>query len=327
MNFQFSSSNRKAHESKFELFHIRQIARLCIGFVCLVHFFSRITEIKGICQDDGPSRYINRLSLPFGPIITLIVAFEYLLVRKKGSKILKYSHLIDLMILFLFTADWILGLVSTFTKTQNMHHGSPPGMGPPPHKPDHFPAHGPGHGPGHGPPGMSPDAVMAMYQFVNFAWKALLVTLIVQKWQLKIIAPSAAIITATVYACIFDTKQIYIYVIRCAAQLFNTAFIIYCEDRIKWKMIWVTLQQEKWMQVNNFILNNIPENIMILDVSGQVKFISDYCKSFMEKCNHLSLDSKEFFSKIGSLQQLKCEPDPPDPDHQIVKMLNIRFVL
>ena len=72
------------------------------------------------------------------------------------------------------------------------------------------------------------------------------------------------------------------------------------------------------MQVNNFILNNIPENIMILDVAGQVKFISDYCKSFMEKCHH-SLDTTEFFGNIRDLQQQKYDSaDVPDPPPQSV---------
>jgi len=41
---------------------------------------------------------------------------------------------------------------------------------------------------------------------------------------------------------------------------------------------------------------------MILDVAGEVKFISEYCKSFMEKCQ-ASLKTKEFFNKIKDLHQ------------------------
>jgi len=59
------------------------------------------------------------------------------------------------------------------------------------------------------------------------------------------------------------------------------------------------------MQVNNFILNNIPENIMILDPSGETKFLSDYCKRFMENC-HLSLEPQDFFIKIKDLQE-QCD--------------------
>ena len=99
------------------------------------------------------------------------------------------------------------------------------------------------------------------------------------------------------------------------AQLFNLVLIVYCEDKVKWRMIWTNLQQEKWMQVNNFILNNIPENIMILDVKGETRFISESCKSFMRKC-HVAMDrsAQDFFHKIRDLQpQQQDISDPPSP--------------
>ncbi len=87
--------------------------------------------------------------------------------------------------------------------------------------------------------------------------------------------------------------------------------LYYIEDRMKWGMIVVNMHQEKWMQINDFILNNIPENIMILDLQGQTKFISDYCKSFLRKC-HLSLDTQELFQKIKDLsEQPPTEPTSP----------------
>jgi len=41
---------------------------------------------------------------------------------------------------------------------------------------------------------------------------------------------------------------------------------------------------------------------MILDLKGEIQFLSDYCKSFMEKFN-LSVDSQDFFDRIRHLQQ------------------------
>lgn len=251
--------------------------------------------------------------------------------------------------MLLFTADWIIVLVSTFTRAQEMTSNNLPDgpggpMGPPPGgSPGGPPSGGPPPGwpndmgppPMPPPPGSGPDGLLvsfpvtALYEFASFAWKALLVTLIIQKWQLKIIPPAAAIITSTVYACHFDSKQIHAYLIRASAQLFNTVFIIYCEDKIKWKMIWNSIQQEKWMQVNDFILNNLPENIMILDVSGQVKFISDYCKSFMENCQN-SLETAVLFNNIRDLQQQKYDTDssgPPPPQNVNVTYFPTKFPL
>ena len=139
-----------------------------------------------------------------------------------------------------------------------------------------------------------------------------MVTLIVQKWQLKIIAPVVAICVATGYAIHYTAGTILYLMLAAGTQLFNVIIIIYCEDKVKWKMVWANIQQEKWMQVNNFILNSIPENIMILDLSGEAKFISEYCKAFIKKC-HLPVDNtKDFFKKVRDLQH-QYEPDPQSP--------------
>ena len=140
----------------------------------------------------------------------------------------------------------------------------------------------------------------ALFGFTNFSWRTLLVTLIVQDWRLKIIPPVVAVGVAAGFTIHYI--PIYIIYILTIIQIFNIIIIIYSEDKLKWSMIWTNLQQEKWMQVNNFILNNIPENIMILDPSGETKFLSDYCKRFMENC-HLSLEPQDFFIKIKDLQE------------------------
>ena len=72
-------------------------------------------------------------------------------------------------------------------------------------------------------------------------------------------------------------------------------------------------QQEMWTQINQFVLNNIPENIIILDLSGEVNFISDYCQSFMQK-SHLSQNTREFFVNIIELYQ-QPETEPSSPSH------------
>jgi len=82
--------------------------------------------------------------------------------------------------------------------------------------------------------------------------------------------------------------------------------------------VWANIQHEKWIEVNKFILSNIPENIMILDFAGQTKFISEYCKDFMEKCQ-LSLDNKDLFKKIRELQE---QPDP-DPFSRVTLIIRV----
>ena len=146
-------------------------------------------------------------------------------------------------------------------------------------------------------------SVSAPYGFISFAWKALLLTLIVQKWQPRIIAPVVIAIIKTGYAIHDDRERSYYYLVRCATQLFHPVLVIYCEDKIKWKMIWINLEQKNWMQANNFILNNILENIMILDVKVEVRFINDYCKNLRQKSQDPSLSTKDFLKKIRDFKQ------------------------
>jgi len=67
------------------------------------------------------------------------------------------------------------------------------------------------------------------------------------------------------------------------------------------------VEQENWMQVNNFILDSIPENVMILDFAGEARFTSEYCKPFMERYN-FSVNTRDFFKKVKDLQQ-QYEPE------------------
>jgi len=182
---------------------------------------------------------------------------------------IKYSNLMDFALLLLFIGDWVLSILNIFSKVPD-----PPCF-----------------------------RIAVIYGFSHFAWKTLLVTLIVQQWFLKVIPPVAAVIITAVFAIHYSTTGISNLVLLTIAQVISLIIIIYCEDKVKWKMMWINLQQEKWIQVNNFILNNIPENIMILDFKGDVRFASDSCKSFLESCNFSMDTKKDFFKKIQNLQQ------------------------
>jgi len=289
MNSLSSSSNKQIHNAS-ELFHTRLTARLCVALACVVQLFSRILTVTINTAASGEPGKLLVISISFTPLMSLTVAIEYFLFKKYGPGILRYSQIVDLILLSLFIGDWTTGTISFVLKAQQ----ADPAL----------------------------FSIAVVYSFIGFIWRALLVTLIVQKWQLKIIAPVVVSLVTTGYAIHYDTQHFYFYLMRCAAQLFNIVLILYCEDKIKWRMILTNLEQEKWMQVNNFILNNIPENIMILHVTGEVKFISDYCKSFMEKCHHLPLETRDFFNKIIDLKQQQ-QVDELDLPLVVIFQLNI----
>jgi len=164
-------------------------------------------------------------------------------VKKKGPRIVKYANLFDLIVLVFVMRDWIAGLISDFWRTQFTN-------------PSCF-------------------KIMSLYAFKAFSWRTLLVTLIGQKWQFKIIAPilETWVVIGYAVSLIQDTPTFLI--MRGLTQSVNIILIVYCEDKMKCKLMRTNIEQEKWMQMNNFILNDIPENIIILDLKGEVKFISE----------------------------------------------------
>ena len=267
------SSNKRIHESNLELCRARFTGKLCIAVVCVAQFIPRILYLKSSTQYGKTELAI---SIGTAALILILIALEYLFFKKFGPKVAKFANLWDILLLIVYTVDWLMAEV---TALKGVSQTVPPTF-----------------------------TVNAFFGFIMFSWRTLLVTLIVQKWQLKIIPPSVATLTAGAYAIYYTPLNLGNNIVRTLFQLFNVIIIMYCEDKIKWRMIWSNLQKEKWVQVNNFILNNIPENMMILDVKGEIKFISDYCKSFMKKNGLSDENTVELFGKIQDLEQ-QCEPD------------------
>jgi len=273
-----SNSSQRTHDFNMEHFCIRLTARLCFLLVCVLALIPRFTVLFSDAGLASKTQLMVIISLPFPLLMGLVIGFEYFLYRKLGPDIVKYSHLVDIMLLLFFTADWVFILASALNDTEQT-------------QPICF-------------------KIAALYGFTTFSWRTLMVTLIVEKWQLKIIPPIIAIAASAGYTIYYIPGAVFSTLMTAGFQLFNIILIIYCEDKVKWKLMWANIQKQKWMQVNDFILNNIPENIMILDVRGELKFISEYCKSFIKKCGP-SLDTKDLFKKVQDLKQQQSEPESP----------------
>ena len=273
-----------------DLFRVRLIAKLFIVLVCAFQIIPRLLVLfMGLTFNSRYARNIA-ISLSFLGAMILVITIEFILFKKKGSKIIKYSHLVDLILLALFVCDWVAVIFSSLETVQSTH-------------PPSFP-------------------VSTLYGFTVFAWRTLLVTLIVQKWYLKALPPTIATLVVTGYAIYYVPKDLGYNLIRSISQIVTMVLIFYCEDKLKWRMMWSNLQQEKWIQVNNFILNNIPENIMILSVQGEVKFISDYCKSFMVDCNFALEKTRDFFKRIQNLHHQQQQQNDLAHSFRVINQLH-----
>ena len=271
------TTSKRIHQTNLEVYKARLTGKLCIMIVDVMQIISGLLSIFEPPELTEKAYWLIFSSLPLRAAMIILVLFELFLFKKAGLKFAKYADLIDIVLLFMFTAEWSVTVIAAFYTVE-----------------------------GTNPPSFD---VAALYLFTSCSWRTLLVTLIVQNWKLKVIPPSVSMIITTIYVIYYVPGQAVLIIVRSFFQLFNMLIILCCEDRIKWRMIWSNLQNEKWVQVNNFILNNIPENIMILDFKGEAKFMSDHYKSFMKKHDISQQNPKDLFSNIQDLQQLQAEPE------------------
>jgi len=260
--------NRDMEMGRYEA---RITARLCVIFIALTQAGLRFMAVFAQPGVATTSKIYYLISIPFLILISAIVAIEYALYKKKGSKIAKYSPFVDFLFLLLFTAEWIITLYAALVKVS--------------HKTD--------------PPSYS---VTAIFGFTSFGWRTLFQSFITQCWWLKAISPTIAVGLVMGYVVHYDPSQTLYTLIRGILQVLYIIVLFYFEDRIRLRMLLANVQQEKWMKINEFILNNIPENIMIFDRTGETKFINDYCQAFLQKYQ-CAENIKHFFTIITNLVQ------------------------
>jgi len=280
-NHSHSHSHLKPTDPELDQVRTRLLARLCVIFICVTQVFQRVFFTLEEPNLSHQSKVFYLASLPFFIVASIIVFLEYIYFRKYGSKILKHSRKIDVLFFLIFTAEWITVLYSAVIKAK-------------------------------------PNAVAACYTipaifgFTSFSWRTLLQTFISQHWLLKAIPPIAAYGLVIGYAVHFDPEETVFTLIRGILQIIYIVVLFYFEDKIQWRMLLANMHKERWVQINDFILNNIPENIVILELGGgEPRFVSEYCKSFMRRA-HLSQNPRDLFTSIKDLnQQPDTEPSSP----------------
>jgi len=217
----------------------------------------------------------------------LIVLFEYFLFRRIGPKVMKYSKFIDIVLLVIFTAEWMV----TISITLNILSAPSPS----------------------GRPSFPPAGIFA---FATFGWRILFLLFLIQGWKLIIIPPTLVMGLMMGYVLYYTAgsspKMILLLGIPAICY---TILMLYFLDKIKWKEVFNSTQQERWVQINEFVLNNIPENILILDLGGGVSFVSNYCKAFMQT-THLSENPQDLLTNICDLS-LQPESDPLSPSNNV----------
>jgi len=163
-----SSSPQKMHESEDELYRTRLAGKLCIGLVYAAQIIPRVGLIILSYDQSTETGALLAISLAFVVLEVMKNGIEYLLFKTKGSGIVKYSMIFDIILLVFHTGDWVFNVLACFSMIQST---DPPTL-----------------------------TALAVYGIACFSWRTLLMTLIVQKWWLKIIPPLTAMLVASGYA-------------------------------------------------------------------------------------------------------------------------------
>ena len=88
-------SARRTYDWNLAHFKIRISAKLCVAFVYLIQTVARVIAMPlDHTMATNTAKILLIISLPFSLMMTLIIAFEYLLFKKKGPGIVKYSNII-----------------------------------------------------------------------------------------------------------------------------------------------------------------------------------------------------------------------------------------
>jgi len=267
-----SSTTSKPYDFNTERFKTRLLARLCLVLVTLIQIFIRLVLVFTESGISKSSKTPYLTSIPLGLAVLTVIGTEYTLYSKIGTDVMKYTKIIDCCLLLFFTIEWVAVLFSPF---QSLDNGDPPTI-----------------------------SQTGILTFTAFGYRTLIQIFVIQNWKLRIIPPAVALGFVMGYELWATPHKAFYILFRGMLQVVIMIILFYFEDKMNWRMMLTNLRQEKWMQMNDFILNNIPENIMILDIDGETRLISDYCKSFLTKCN-LPSDTKVLFQQIKDLQQQK----------------------
>ncbi len=289
-----SSDNLKNQHQDFniERFKTRLNVKCCVVFICLTQITAKIS--LNCLQKDLPySRPAFLFTIPFPAIIICIICFEYLLFKKTGPKVMTYSKIIDIILLIIFTGEWIT-IVCLYYLNSSLITYNP--------KLDYS---------------NIDIGIIPILTFIDFAWRMVFLLFLVQSWKLIIIPPIILMSLLIAFGSLVSPAFIAFILIFGLLEMAYIVSMLYCLDRFKWEEIFMNTQQERWMQINQFILNNIPENIVILDLEDHVDFVSNNCQSFMQR-SHLSQDPKDLFLNIVDLHH--------QPETESQNPLNVKFI-
>jgi hypothetical protein len=270
-------------------FRARLMSQLLIVFIYITVVVERVVTIY-----TSPSIqpvFVNalKLSSTFLSLLAFIVIAKYLLYRRFQTRIFKYSSLMDFIFCLVFTADWMVLLYGQLHQSKT--------------------------------DGQYMYSVAALLGFSSFAWRVLLQILISQHWQVRIF-PIICIYSYFIWFTVTnDPSYTFLTIYKGIECVIFITLIFYFEQKVNFVLAMGSIQQRQWLQLNDFILNNIPENIAIMDLKGNCSFISESFRKLMT-LHTGSNEIKPLLQNVKNIQQQKShDTDSETADSIIVNNL------
>ena len=260
----------KRYDIQLEQFRARLFARICIVLIFLTQVGQRLWTNILNPKYTPYTKKIYASTLFILGALSILVLIELILYKKLKRKALKYANLINGFIYFLFLSEWLITLYAGLL-TRQLHP---------------FPYYN----------------ITSPLIWTAQTWRILLQNFIIQRWQLKIIAPLLTYSFVLGFAIYYDPQEVVSTLLRGFLQIIYIVIIYYFDDKINFKLLLTSIRQEKWVQINEFILDSIPEKIALLDLEGGIKYSSGYLKQFVKKCGYDD-DVNKIFSKVRNVQQ------------------------
>jgi len=278
-------STIRSQKIELEQFQTRLKARFFLLFIFITQVGQRLFLLLDPAQKSDTPFDFYVTSFPILAILIILVMIEAILYKRKGAQVLRYASMINAIFFVASTAEWLTTLYGGLERVNRCG-------------------------------GVARYSVPSIFSFTSFSWRIMMQIFIIQHWYLRILAPIGAYLMTIIYGIHLNHADYSVILVRGLLQIVYIVFIFYFEEKMNIKLLLTSLHQEKWVQLNEFILNNIPEKIAILNVNGELKFMSDYLRVFLKKFGHME-DIHPLFKNITDLKQ-QYESDSLNFVHQVI---------
>jgi len=259
----------KSTSTKIERYKNQLHLRLCALLIFIVQGGLRLYALLMAQTESRLAIIIYITTFVLLLLIMILITMEYVLYKHLKYKTLKYSKVIDGIFFVFFLAEWVATITLPLADF-DFREGST-------------------------------LKIHAIWTYAAFGWRILLQNFIIHRWYLKIITPLLANAVLVGLGTYYEADVATYILLRGISHTLFIALILYFDNKVSLGLMLTNLHQAQWIQVSEFILDHLPENLAIFDLNGETQYLSAYLLEFMRK-SKCADDVEKFFENIHDLQ-------------------------